>query len=423
MAKVYHAEIFGSREAKYDWLNKHDIKKVRWNKVNPKSEFYLFAHQDYTLRKKYDDFLKLNEVFKFGSNGLFTARDGLTIGFTKEELWKRINRFVNLNPEIARLTFHLGKDVRDWKVEFAQKDLRESGMKKENVAEILYRPFDKRYTYYTGKSRGFHCMPRPELMQHLLKNNISICIGRQWGSIGSSSYDICYISDLIVDLNLYRRGGEMIYPLYLYNYESEKRKHSKLQMMMFEPVVEFIGKQPNIKPELFAELNTKYKKEVTPEEIFYYIYAILYSNTYRQKYAEFLKIDFPRIPFTSDYKLFIKLGKLGKQLADLHLLKADELNKPISKFSGKGDNKVTQRPMYEDERVYINSTQYFTNVKDEVWKYQIGGYQVCDKWLKDRKDRELSLEEIKIYCKIVTALSKTIELQRKIDENYEGVET
>src|SRR5690606_35038334 len=135
-----------------------------------------------------------------------------------------------------------------------------------------------------------------------------------------------------------------------------------------------------------------------------------------------LKIDFPRIPFTSNYKLFIKLGKLGKQLADLHLLKADELNKPIAKFSGKGDNKVTQRPKYEDERVYISSTKYFTNVKEEVWKYQIGGYQVCDKWLKDRKDRELSLEEIKTDCKIVTALSQTLKLQIEIDKHYNDVE-
>lgn len=106
---------------------------------------------------------------------------------------------------------------------------------------------------------------------------------------------------------------------------------------------------------------------------------MLYSNTYRTKYAEFLKIDFPHVPFTSNYKLFIKPGKLGKQPADLYLLNPDELNKPISKFSGKGDNKITQRPKYENEKVYINSTQYFTNVREEVWNDQIGGYQVCEK--------------------------------------------
>jgi predicted helicase len=194
-------------------------------------------------------------------------------------------------------------------------------------------------------------------------------------------------------------------------------------MLMFEPEVEYQTRKPNVKQELLDELKTSFKKDISPEEIFYYIYSILYSNTYRTKYSEFLKIDFPRIPFTSNYKLFIQLGKLGKQLADLHLLKSDELNKSISKLFGKGDDKVTVRPKWDSEKIYINSTQYFTNVKEEVWNYQIGGYQVCDKWLRDRKDRELSLDEIQIYCKIVTALSKTIDLQKQIDKIYEGVET
>ncbi|WP_337873437.1 type ISP restriction/modification enzyme [Ignavibacterium sp.] len=413
MAKVYHAEIFGLREAKYNWLNKNDIKKAKWSKLEPKSEFYLFIPQDIRLQSTYRIYWKITEIFPVNSVGIVTARDNLTIGWNEVEIWNRVQNFARLEPELARQTYKLGKDVRDWKVTLAQNDLIESGLKKENLVDILYRPFDKRKTYYTGKSRGFHCMPRGELMKHLLVENIAICIGRQWNSIGSETYDICYISDCIVDLNLYRRGGEMVYPLYLYPETHKKDLFSEHESG---------EKKPNIKPELFEELKIKYKKEVTPEEIFYYIYAVLYSNTYRTKYAEFLKIDFPRIPFTSNYKLFIKLGKLGKELADLHLLKSDELNNPISKFSGRGDSKVTQRPKYEDEKVYINGSKYFNNVEEEVWKYQIGGYQVCDKWLKDRKGRELSLDEIQTYCKIVTALSKTIELQKKIDENYEGVE-
>lgn len=247
----------------------------------------------------------------------------------------------------------------------------------------------------------------------MMQENLGLCIGAQWSSIGSSIYDVVLITKYLIDFNIYRRGGELLFPLYLY------QKTDKTDLFSDHESGE---KKPNIKPELFEELKTKYKKEITPEEIFYYIYAILYSNTYRTKYAEFLRIDFPRIPFTSNYKLFIILGKLGKQLADLHLLKSDGLNKPISKFLGKGDNKVTQRPKYEDEKVFINGSQYFNHVKEEVWSYQIGGYQVCDKWLKDRKDRELSLDEIETYCKIVTALSKTIDLQKEIDENYEGVE-
>jgi predicted helicase len=157
------------------------------------------------------------------------------------------------------------------------------------------------------------------------------------------------------------------------------------------------------------------------KNIFYYIYAVLYSNIYRKKYAEFLRIDFPRIPFTKDYKLFIKLGKLGEHLAELHLLQSKDLEKQTRKLNGNGANKV-EKLSYENEKVWINADQYFNNIKEEVWKYQVGGYQVCDKWLKDRKGKVLSNEEIQIYCKIVTALSKTIEIQKEIDELYVGIE-
>lgn len=191
--------------------------------------------------------------------------------------------------------------------------------------------------------------------------------------------------------------------------------------MLFEAEVKYQVRQPNIKSELFEELKNNFKKGVKPEEIFYYIYALLYSNIYRTRYSEFLKIDFPRVPFTKNHKLFIQLGKLGKQLADLHLLKSIDLDETISKFQGKGINNV-EKPKYEGERVWINKKQYFDGIIEKVWKYQIGGYQVCEKWLKDRKDRTLTLDEIKTYCKIVTALSKTIDLQNEIDKYFVEVE-
>ena len=173
---------------------------------------------------------------------------------------------------------------------------------------------------------------------------------------------------------------------------------------------------------------------IIPEEIFYYIYAVLYSNSYRTKYAEFLKIDFPRVPFTKDYKVFSSMAEYGKRLVDLHLLKAQELDPPVAKFQGKGSDKV-EKVKYEPvgqtfvsdtkeslPRIYINNDQYFEGVKQEVWEYQIGGYQVCDKWLKDRKGRRLLLDDIKHYCNVVTALQKTIEIQKAIDNVYPEVE-
>ena len=182
-------------------------------------------------------------------------------------------------------------------------------------------------------------------------------------------------------------------------------------------------KEPNIKPDIFKTFAKAYKKGVSPEQIFYYVYGTLYSKTYRTKYAEFLKIDFPRVPFTKDYKLFKQMSDYGNRLVDLHLLKSPDLNSPISRFQGKGENRV-EKPRYDDkaENIYINKTQYFEGITQHVWTYQIGGYQVCVKWLKDRKGRTLSLDEIQIYCKIVTAIWKTIEIQKSIDKIYDELE-
>jgi len=182
-------------------------------------------------------------------------------------------------------------------------------------------------------------------------------------------------------------------------------------------------KKPNLNPGLLAALSKAYGKKPTPEEIFYYIYAVLYSDTYRTRYAEFLKTDFPRVPFTKSHKLFIEMGKLGKQLVELHLLKSPALEKPAARFQGKGDNRMEkQRYVEEEKRVWINASQYFEGIEKDVRDYQIGGYQVMDKWLKDRKDRVLSLDEIKHYCRIATALKKTIESQDAVDNLYTGIE-
>ncbi len=149
---------------------------------------------------------------------------------------------------------------------------------------------------------------------------------------------------------------------------------------------------------------------------------MFYSNIYREKYAEFLKIDFPRVPFAADYKVFSKMSDIGKQLTDLHLMKSDVLNKPIVKYQGKGDNDRIEKIIYSEEerKIYINKEKYFDNVSPELWNYQIGGYQVLQKYLKYRKDR--NMDDPRYYCRIVTAIDKTISLQNQIDEIYDEVE-
>ncbi len=369
----------------------------------------MFRPIDESLHAIYETYLNITDIFTVNSVGIVTAGDNLTIRWTKEEVWQTVLNFSKLDPELARQTYDLGKDVRDWKVELAQKDVTEKGLDRKKITPILYRPFDIRYTYYTGKSRGFICMPRPEIMKHMFYDNIALITPKQFkeesgafvtnniaGHKTVSAYDINYT-----------------FPLYLYPLKEKKG--------LFHAEGE--TKEPNIKPEILKFLSKAYKKDISPEEIFYYIYAVLYSETYRTKYAEFLKIDFPRVPFTKEFKLFKKMSEYGNRLVNLHLLKSQELDSPIARFQGTGDNSVG-KPKYDDkaERGHISKEQYFGGISEEVWRYQIGGYQVCDKWLKDRKDRILSLDEIQTYCRIVTAIQKTIDIQTAIDDVYEEVE-
>jgi predicted helicase len=417
--QVYHQEIFGLRETKYEWLNKRDIKNVKWNKLKPNGEFYLFIPLDQRLQKGYQAFTKITEIFPINSVGIVTSRDAFVIDYDKKVLERRINDFINpkLDDEIIKLTYDL-KENQNWKLKTQREKLRKDDQTQKFLTQIQYRPFDIRWIFYHDEMIE---RSRKETMCNMLEENIGLVVCRQQNMVG---YYHALVSDKLTEACLVSnktREINYVFPLYLYPERRGKRTTPIVQFMIFEPEVKYQVRKPNIKPELFEKFKKDYGKEVTPEEIFYYIYSVLYSKTYRKKYAEFLKTDFPRVPFTKDYELFIKLGKLGKQLADLHLLKSDALEKTISKFPESGSNKV-EKLKYGKEKVYINKEQYFDGVKEEVWKYQIGGYQVCDKWLKDRKERILSLDEIQTYCKIVTSLSKTIELQEEIDKYFDDVE-
>jgi predicted helicase len=210
-------------------------------------------------------------------------------------------------------------------------------------------------------------------------------------------------------------GISYIAPLYIYPDDQKKD--------LFNDRKKLERRRSNIDSEHYRILTNIFGKDPLPEEIFCYIYSIFYSNRYRTKYSEFLKIDFPRIPFTNIYSLFIKMAKYGQKLVDIHLLKSKELDPPFARFQGKGDNKVEKLIFNEKEkRLYFNQSQYFEGITKEIWDYQIGGYQVCYKWLKDRKGRTLSLGDIKHYCKVATAIKKTIEIQKKIDKIYPRIE-
>ena len=272
----------------------------------------------------------------------------------------------------------------------------------------MYRPFDIRWIFYHHEMIE---RSRKEVMRHMLTDNLSICFMRQVSL--EEDYTHFLVSEHMVDNRTFLSSKGIIQQAPLYLYPDTDKKD------LFSPE----KRQPNISPELFAALSEVFKKAPTPEEILYYIYAVLYSSIYRTKYTEFLELDFPRVPFTKDYELFSKMAEYGQNLVDLHLLKSAEIDQPIAKFQGKGDERVEKLRYDEKEkRAYINESQYFEGITEEVWQYQIGGYQVCNKWLKDRKKRILPLDDIKHYCKIVTTLQKTIEVQKAIDNIYPEVE-
>jgi type I restriction-modification system DNA methylase subunit len=390
--KVYYAELFGKREDKYHWLDRHDLTNVEWKTLKPELPNYLLVPEDSSLQNRYYSYLKITDIFPANNIGIVTSRDELTIRWTPEEVWQTVSKFAAMDAESARATYNLGKDVLEWKVSFAQEDIKKTGLKKELIVPILYRPFDKRYTYYTGHSRGFMCRPRLEIMGHMMKENIALLAMRQVSL--DEDYTHFFVSDSIVDNRamLSSKGIVQIHPLYLYN--NSKRV-------------------PNVPAVLFERLKAIYQCEVTPEEIFYYAYAIFHSNVYRTIYNQFLRNDFPRVPFVENYETFKSLSNIGQSLVSLHLLKK-KLSSSV-RFDIQGSS-IVESVRWESGKLFINKEQFFDGIPEKTWRFHIGGYQVLDKWLKSHRKKELTGEEIEQFMQIVEVVNLTLEHMQRIDE-------
>jgi hypothetical protein len=416
---VYHADRWGLRGDKYGWLFSHDVATTDWQEIHPKPEFYLFVPRDEAALEQYNDFIRVTEIFPVNSVGIVTSRDRFVIDFDPEELKRRIRMFrdANMPDEVLREAFGL-KDKSGWMLAEKRKKVWQDKNWEDKIVHCLYRPFDTRWIFYHPDviERG-----REEVMRHMLAGqNVGLMTCRQQNRLGflhALAFD--KIAECCLVSNKTREIG-YVFPLYLYPDTSKKG--------LFSDLAPGVERKPNLNPKVVAALAAAYGQEPTPEDIFHYVYAVLYAPTYREKYAAFLKTDFPRLPFTANFARFQALAALGKRLVDLHLLRSVELDPPTARFEGKGDYRVarglSQGLRYEpkEERVYINKTQYFAPVPLELWEYQIGGYQVLEKWLKDRQDRPLALEEIKTYCRVVTAIQRTIALQEEIDALYPEAE-
>ena len=417
LGEIFYQDIYGLREKKYEYLSKKDIKSTKWERLKPSEPYYFFIPKDFSLQAKYDKFWKVNDIFGRWSFGVTTSRDQFVVGFTKEEIIQRLRVFTgNLPDELVKTSLSL-KDTDTWKLSEARQKIKDQPVE-ENIYPYAYRPFDNRWICYNPSLIE---RERKDVMQHIQnKENFGLNLTRR---LRDPKWDHIYVTSHITDKTLLSsRDNCYFFPLYIYPEDKQAGKQSSVRnLMLFEPQIDYGARKPNISPGLIEQLTKHFKKTPPPEQIFFYIYVVLYSDIYRTKYSEFLKIDFPRIPFAKDYKLFGKMAEYGKSLVDLHLLKSPELDQPIAKFQGKGDNRV-EKLHYDHSQLFINKDQYFEGVEPGVFEYQIGGYQVCEKWLKDRKDRKLSLDDIKHYCNIVTAIKNTIEIQKKIDTIYQKVE-
>jgi predicted helicase len=350
--------------------------------------------------------------------GISTSRDSLCIDFSFGEMLDKVKEFAALPSEVARERFDLGPDVTEWSIKLAQNDLIESGIQETRVYPIFYRPFDTRYTYYTGNSRGFHSRPRPESMRHLLSGtNLAFCSNRQV----NNQFRHVFASRHIADGNavsLATRERTYEFPLYL--------SGTGIQMSL-----EAENLISNLDSEFLRAFTSKLYRtsnvalgltpHVTPEDIFHYIYAIFHSPTYRARYAEFLKIDFPRVPLTSSLELFRGLAALGGELVALHLMESPALAQHITTWAGPAAPTV-EKVSYADGAVWLDKarTAGFRGVPENVWNFHIGGYQVCEKWLKDRKGRVLSAGDIEHYQRVVVALAETIRITGAIDALIEA---
>jgi predicted helicase len=407
---VYHTSLYGLREEKYDWLDENEFKVENYTDLKPISPWHFFIPRDVSKIQKYLKWKKINEIFPVNVTGIVTARDSLAIDFDKNSLRNKIQMFRNPNlpDDIIKDSLKISENYQ-WKILEQRRKFKEVNEWEVYFNKILYRPFDIRHIYYQD---NIVFRRRFEVMKNMLEENISICFMRQYSGIMAYSHFI--VSEHMVDNRTFFSSKGIIQqaPLYLYPDEQKKNlfNHHKTE------------KEPNISPAIFNKLEERYKQIPTPEEILYYIYGIFYSNIYRKTYAEFLKIDFPRVPFSANEGLFCKMGNLGKQLADLHLLKSPLLDIPIARYQGEGDNDRIEKIDYQEteQRIYINNEKYFEGIAPEVWNYHIGGYQVLPKYLKDRKGK--IMEDAPHYCRIVTALQKTIELQKEINNLYPGIE-
>jgi predicted helicase len=404
LAEVFNFDLQGSREFKYDFLNKNNLKSLKWNLLNFTKPNYFFVSKNFDGIKQYDKYFNVSELFLINSVGVVTSCDDKVLAENKTELKIKI-----------------------------ENNFKEEVYSTDKILNYLYRPFETKKIYYEPKYLG---RSREKIMQHYKKDNVGLIISKQFG--GHKQF-ILLVTNSINDKSSQPFAPYYNHPLYLYPETKDQQtidqtteRIPNLNTEIVKQIAEKLGLIYNPNPKnpfetgkdilLKATHNTpnssvsaKNHSLLNPIDILDYIYAVLHSPTYREKYKEFLKIDFPRVPYPKDKDTFWQLVKLGGEIRQIHLLESPIVEKFITQYPIDGNN-VVGKTKYQDGKVYINDTQYFDSVPQVAWEFYIGGYQPAQKWLKDRKERKLEFDDILHYQKIIVALSETDRLMKEIEK-------
>ena len=393
LSKVYHFDLYGSREKKFSFLSNNSISSIVWNPIEYSDPGYFFVPKNFEKSFEYENnSFRIDELFLITNSGIKTDRDGIFIDNDKDFLSKRISKLLSGNLTNDFIEKYNVKDSSSYKL---TKVIQNRKFDSKYISTYLYRPFDLKYIYYDK-----HIISRPaeKVMENLFFNNYALITTRQYAE--DIDFNYVFISTTLCDIRMTvsNKGCCYIFPLYIYNKEYNDR-------------------EPNLNIKIIENIEKILKITLIPLDLFDYIYAILHTPNYRKKYKEFLKIDFPRIPYPKDKEQFFAFAKLGAELRDLHLMKSPVMDKTQVTFCGNlsSSDEVTSIK-WDCGKVWINKTQYFNNVPENAWNFYIGGYQVAYKWLKDRKGRRLSAEEIKHYCRIIKILMETERIMGELDK-------
>lgn len=385
--RVYHADLWGKRTDKFAILESSDLFDIQWRELRPTMPMCFFVPKDTAGEAEYNKGFRIDELMPVNTSGFASANDSLNFSFTEAEQRHKIAALLTLAEHDWRTCTGRVKDSRDWRYATAKADAETAA---DRFLEVAYRPFDVRHTCYTGKSRGLYASPQQNVMHHFLSgDNLGLCCIR----ICSRDDDLpVFVTTKPTDKTILSpKDNANVFPLFLY-----------------EETLGVLEKRPNLAPSIISEIAAKIGRDPSPEESFDWVYGVLHTPEYRERYAEFLKVDFPRVPYPADGEEFAEVARLGRALRECHLMQdpGPSLSERTAAFPVAGACRV-EKAEYADGKVWINDTQHFANVDAADWNAWIGGYQPAQKWLKDRKGRTLSPADLQHYRRIILALRKT----------------